>query len=327
MACTEGCSRRFTRSRTKKHRSRSFRTFIHPRQDMIEICPKFRADWDTELHHHPFGYLVHPSGNVVVLELHIDGGESYMTPGKMVAVLFGIKEPAEVVLTYKFEGDDSCFRLSSMKGKQVVDISSGDEAESGSDAPNNDNYVLYQHENDRVFGLEMMVSSAYASEIKTCPPLSIETCLLLLSMDVPFIQMRWNAFMVMHIFVRWRKGMKLILTIYLILRFCPFAKKQGCEQVFDKYFPHIDNPVEEVDTKSINNFGEGEVIYYSSCESKDDSDCDHVAILPKELLNEEMSCAGEIVARGSNFSPDMHHSRYQCERRIDSKANKSVKLD
>jgi hypothetical protein len=38
---------------------------------MIQICPKFKADWRSELENDPNGYFVHPNGNSVLLELHL----------------------------------------------------------------------------------------------------------------------------------------------------------------------------------------------------------------------------------------------------------------
>ncbi|GAU31837.1 hypothetical protein TSUD_58380 [Trifolium subterraneum] len=93
------------------------------------MCPKFRSDKDAELSQHPFGFLAHSSGNSVALQLHISDGECYMTSGKMVVVLFEIKKLTEVVFTYKFDGEDSCFKMGCINEKEVVDVSSYDEDE------------------------------------------------------------------------------------------------------------------------------------------------------------------------------------------------------
>jgi hypothetical protein len=70
--------------------------------------------------------LVHPTGNAVFLELQLKNGNCYMTPGKVVSILFGIREPTEVILTYKIH--DNCFNLKFIQ-QGVIDISSDDESQ------------------------------------------------------------------------------------------------------------------------------------------------------------------------------------------------------
>ncbi|PNX87695.1 hypothetical protein L195_g043789, partial [Trifolium pratense] len=62
-------SKRLTRSKNKKETCMSFKTVVYPREDKIEICPKFRATWCNELEDRPWGYLLHSSGNTGMLEL------------------------------------------------------------------------------------------------------------------------------------------------------------------------------------------------------------------------------------------------------------------
>ncbi|GAU27769.1 hypothetical protein TSUD_215800 [Trifolium subterraneum] len=130
------------------------------------MSPKFREDWSVELVQLSFGFLTHSSGNSVVLKFHLNHGECYMTSGKMVALLFEIGEVTEVVFTYKFDADDSCFKMECVKENQVVDLLSGGDDDDGFPVPGDDSYVLYAYQNDRVFGWEMVVSGACADESK-----------------------------------------------------------------------------------------------------------------------------------------------------------------
>ncbi|WJX23592.1 hypothetical protein P8452_12791 [Trifolium repens] len=130
--------------------------------DKIEICPKFRAAWNDELQNDNCGYLVHPTGNAVFLELHLEGGNCYMTPGKVVSILFGIREPTEVILTYKIH--DNFFNLNFIQ-QGVIDISSDDESDDEYVIQSH-NYILHAFENDGVFGWEKIMTEASANNKK-----------------------------------------------------------------------------------------------------------------------------------------------------------------
>ncbi|GAU49998.1 hypothetical protein TSUD_91160 [Trifolium subterraneum] len=46
--------------------------------------------------------------------------------------------------------------MTSIKERDVIDVSSGDEAEDSFDVPHDDNYVLHEYESDRLFGWKMI---------------------------------------------------------------------------------------------------------------------------------------------------------------------------
>ncbi|GAU27771.1 hypothetical protein TSUD_215820 [Trifolium subterraneum] len=142
-----------------------FRTIVDPRQERIEICPRFRAEWSDELKNHPYAFLLHSSGNLVFLELELEGGDCYMTPGKMVSVLCGFKKPVEVIFRYDFSDDDNCFTIESVDGRRVAGVIGSDvEGRDIIDLSDDTTYTLHGYHNDRVFGWEMIVTDAYACE-------------------------------------------------------------------------------------------------------------------------------------------------------------------
>ncbi|WJX95018.1 hypothetical protein P8452_76382 [Trifolium repens] len=144
------------------NRIKSFKTVISPNEENIEICPKFRAAWNDKLTRDPCGYLVHPTGNAVFLELQLQNGNCYMTPGKVVSILFGIREPTEVILTYKIH--DNFFNLKFIQ-QGVIDISSDDESDDEYVIQSH-NYILHDFDNDGVFGWERIMTEAAANDKK-----------------------------------------------------------------------------------------------------------------------------------------------------------------
>ncbi|GAU27770.1 hypothetical protein TSUD_215810 [Trifolium subterraneum] len=133
--------------------------------ERIEICPRFRAEWSDELKNHPYAFLLHSSGNLVFLELELEGGDCYMTPGKMVSVLCGFKKPVEVIFRYDFSDDDNCFTIESVDGRRVAGVIGSDvEGRDIIDLSDDTTYTLHGYHNDRVFGWEMIVTDAYACE-------------------------------------------------------------------------------------------------------------------------------------------------------------------
>jgi hypothetical protein len=88
------------------------------------------------------------------MEFHIDGNNCYMTDGKIASLLFGIKIPTEVILTYNEQNTTITMRNSSNEPGNII-------------FPFQDNtYTLHPYENDQLFGWEYKVSQAMASEKK-----------------------------------------------------------------------------------------------------------------------------------------------------------------
>jgi hypothetical protein len=85
-----------------------------------------------------------------------------MTPGKVVSILFGIREPTEVILTYKIH--DNFFNLNFIQ-QGVIDISSDDESDDEYVIQSH-NYILHAFENDGVFGWEKIMTEASANNKK-----------------------------------------------------------------------------------------------------------------------------------------------------------------
>jgi hypothetical protein len=130
---------------------------------------------------YPYGYIIHPSGNSVNLEFHFEDGGCYMTSGRLVSLLFCIKEPIEVILIYLYK--ENGFKLRYIKQKDATGVYSGVESKdiieisspkSDDDLdirnvncePTADTYILHQYDDDRVFGWSLKVSEAYASQRK-----------------------------------------------------------------------------------------------------------------------------------------------------------------
>jgi hypothetical protein len=93
-----------------------------------------------------------------------------MTPGKVVSILFGIREPTEVILTYKIH--DNFFNLKFIQ-QGVIDISSDDESDDEYVIQSH-NYILHDFDNDGVFGWERIMTEAAANDKKnqvlvSCP--------------------------------------------------------------------------------------------------------------------------------------------------------------
>ncbi|WJX45289.1 hypothetical protein P8452_32180 [Trifolium repens] len=113
-----------------------------------------QIDWGHKIEGDPVAYLVHPSGNTAWMEFHIDGDNCYMTDGKIVSLLFGIKQPTEVILTYNEHNTTITMRNSSNEPENII-------------FPFQDNtYILHPYENDQLFGWEYKVTQAMASETK-----------------------------------------------------------------------------------------------------------------------------------------------------------------
>jgi hypothetical protein len=54
------------------------------------------------------------------MEFHIDGDNCYMTDGKIVSLLFGIKQPTEVILTYNEHNTTITMRNSSNEPENII---------------------------------------------------------------------------------------------------------------------------------------------------------------------------------------------------------------
>ncbi|XP_045791494.1 uncharacterized protein LOC123886203 [Trifolium pratense] len=162
-------SKKSTKSQCFKGRSRSFTTVIHPDKDKIEICPNFKLQWRDQFKREPFAVLSHSSGNSVVLELCFSRSDCYMISGRMASILYGFKEPTEVVVDYEIKDNLNFFKFNILKGKDIIYLSSDDE--DGDVVPvidlsNIRPYTLHAFDNNRVFGWEMMVTNAYSSDVK-----------------------------------------------------------------------------------------------------------------------------------------------------------------
>jgi hypothetical protein len=128
---------------------------------------------------YPYGYIIHPSGNSVNLEFHFEDGGCYMTSGRLVSLLFCIKEPIEVILIYLYK--ENGFKLRYIKQKDATEVYFGVESKniieisspkSGLDIrnvnrePTADTYILHKYDDDCVFGWSLKVSEVYASQRK-----------------------------------------------------------------------------------------------------------------------------------------------------------------
>ncbi|GAU31836.1 hypothetical protein TSUD_58370 [Trifolium subterraneum] len=77
---------------------------------------------------------------------------------------------------------------------------------------------------------------------------------------------------------------------------------------FDEYFPHIDDHFEGIGKELNKDLVEGQVAYYSSCESKEGSNCGDVSSLCSKIIGKEVSSGTEAVGKRVVFSPDMRKS-------------------
>ncbi|XP_045802325.1 uncharacterized protein LOC123904789 [Trifolium pratense] len=150
------------RSAVKKGNRKSFRTVVYPDQDKIEMCPTFRSIWSDNLEKRPWGYLWHPSGNTAMLEFHIADGQCYMTSGRMAAILYGLRQPTDVVVVYELIDDENYFKLHNMNATEVIDLTS--DREDFHVLPNDDTYTLPEFENDRHYGWETIVTECNSSD-------------------------------------------------------------------------------------------------------------------------------------------------------------------
>ncbi|CAJ2645894.1 unnamed protein product [Trifolium pratense] len=150
------------RSAVKKGNRKSFRTVVYPDQDKIEMCPTFRSIWSDKLEKRPWGYLWHPSGNTAMLEFHIADGQCYMTSGRMAAILYGLRQPTDVVVVYELIDDENYFKLHNMNATEVIDLTS--DREDFHVLPNDDTYTLPEFENDRHYGWETIVTECNSSD-------------------------------------------------------------------------------------------------------------------------------------------------------------------
>jgi hypothetical protein len=117
------------------------------------------------LENEPCGFFVHSSRNTAFIELHLDEDKSHMTPGRMVSLLFGIREPTKVVITYQIK--NTCFTLTPIQEEGDIPLSSFFKGEDETLFPCLENtYTLHPFENDQIFGWEKKITKAYASEIK-----------------------------------------------------------------------------------------------------------------------------------------------------------------
>jgi hypothetical protein len=71
--------------------------------------PAFKAKWFRKLKQHDHGWLIHPTGKQQLLGLHLQGNESYISSGFIVAQEFNFKEATNVIL--EFIGSDNRFNL------------------------------------------------------------------------------------------------------------------------------------------------------------------------------------------------------------------------
>jgi hypothetical protein len=82
-----------------------------------------------------------------------------MTDGKIASLLFGIREPTEVVLTYH----DQNTTITLMNPSDVTTNNFHEQTIMPFDT---NTYTLHSYDNDQMFGWEQMVSQALASERK-----------------------------------------------------------------------------------------------------------------------------------------------------------------
>ncbi|WJX56921.1 hypothetical protein P8452_42532 [Trifolium repens] len=154
-----------SRSAVVQQRINCFSTTIDPQQDKIQICKKFKSDWKNELENEPCGLFVHPSGNTAFTELHLDEDNSYMTSGRMVSLLFGIRELTKIVITYQIK--NTCFALTPIQEEGDIKLSSLFKAEDEALFPCLKNtYTLHPFENDQIFGWQQKITKPYTSEMK-----------------------------------------------------------------------------------------------------------------------------------------------------------------
>jgi hypothetical protein len=88
-----------------------------------------------------------------------------MTSGRMVSLLFGIREPTKVVITYQIK--NTCFALTPIQEEGDIMLSSVFKAEDETRYPMLENtYTLHPFENDQIFGWEQKITRPYASDMK-----------------------------------------------------------------------------------------------------------------------------------------------------------------
>jgi hypothetical protein len=81
-----------------------------------------------------------------------------MTSGKLASILFGIREPTEVLLT--FHEKYKCFTLTTANHVTTTDETEEDLDETIKPFENN-TYTLHPYNNDQIFGWEQKVTKAY----------------------------------------------------------------------------------------------------------------------------------------------------------------------